>query len=679
MTTKTITNSTSATYFYSGNGVTLVNVGVQAAPGQSGVNYGVEITGNNNTFINRGTVFGQRVGVYITGSGDSVINDPGKSIIATEPDRAGVNFYDFSGTVTNNGLISGYANAQHGTGGNAIELEHGGAVTNTGTLSNGGVYIGGASGTVVNSGVILGNAAYGGVYMGAGGQLTNLSGGTISSNGGTVGFHGAPGYGVSVGTASATITNAGLISGGTNYAVRLGVNVANRLIVDPGASFVGTVSGGTAVDATLELASGASMGTLSGFGTQFTNFGTLNFDPAASWLLQTSTAISSSIIGGFTAGDTIDITGFTATSMTTVAGNKGVVLSNGSVHETVSFGNSISNFSYKTGTFGTELTTLCFCVDTLIDTPTDQAPVQTLKPGDMVLTVHNGPRKVVWVGTGKVLATRGKRSAATPVIVRKGALADNVPHRDLRVTKGHSLYIDQVLIPVEFLVNHRTIFWDDRAKEVEIYHVELETHDVLIANGAPAESYRDDGNRWLFQNANSGWGRAPQEPCAPVLTGGKLVDDVWRRLLDRSGPRDLLPLTDDPDLHLVVDGVRVDAHLRCGFAHAFRLPSAPKSVVIASRKAVPAELGIARDPRPLGVAFRQVVVWQGTRIVSLDADDERLTEGFHGYEPAEHIRWTDGQAELPVAAFAGFGAGALITLHLAGETRYRDPGERMAA
>jgi hypothetical protein len=88
--------------------------------------------------------------------------------------------------------------------------------------------------------------------------------------------------------------------------------------------------------------------------------------------------------------------------------------------------------------------------------------------------------------------------------VRKGALADNVPHHDLRTTKGHSLFIDDVLIPVEFLVNHRSIFWDDRAQEVIVYHIELETHDALIANGAAAESYRDDGNCWLFQNANSG-------------------------------------------------------------------------------------------------------------------------------------------------------------------------------
>ena len=100
-----------------------------------------------------------------------------------------------------------------------------------------------------------------------------------------------------------------------------------------------------------------------------------------------------------------------------------------------------------------------------------------------------------------MLATRGRRSAATPVIVRKGALAHNVPHDDLRVTKAHALYIDDVLIPVEFLVNHHTILWDDRAQEVEIYHVELETHDVLLAT-APRP-------RAIATTATAGCSRTP--------------------------------------------------------------------------------------------------------------------------------------------------------------------------
>jgi hypothetical protein len=265
------------------------------------------------------------------------------------------------------------------------------------------------------------------------------------------------------------------------------------------------------------------------------------------------------------------------------------------------------------------------------------------------------------------------------VIVRKGALADNVPHHDLHITKGHSLYLDGVLIPVEFLVNHRSILWDDRAQEVTVYHLELESHDVLLANGAPVESYRDDGNRWLFQNANTGWDQPPKSPCAPVLTGGKLVDAVWRRLLDRSGPRTEAPMTDDPDLHLIVDGRRLDATERARAALVFSLPNRPDAVRIVSRAAVPQELGLARDPRSLGVALRRLVVRQGTRFRVTEADDPRLVQGFHAFEAADGFVWTDGDAALPMALLAGFSGPVEIVLVVRGTTHYIEDGVRQVA
>jgi hypothetical protein len=398
------------------------------------------------------------------------------------------------------------------------------------------------------------------------------------------------------------------------------------------------------------------------------------FDTSASWVLQTNTAaISSATIDGFVSTDTIDIVGFTANSIATIAGGKGVILTDAlNNHATLSFGAPISNFGFTTGPFGTELTTICFCVGTLIDTPDGEVQVEKLTAGDMVLTAHNGPRMVKWVGRGKLLATRGRRSAATPVIVRKGALADNVPNQDLHVTKAHALYIDNVLIPVEFLVNHKTILWDDRAQEVTIYHVELDSHDVLLANGAPAESYRDDGNRWLFENTNTGWDAGPQEPCAPVLTGGPVVDAVWQRLMDRAGPRRLPPMTDDPDLHLIVDGQRIEAAERTGLVFVFRLARRPGSIRLVSREVVPAELGLARDPRSLGVALRLVTVRQGTKFEVLRASDPRLADGFHDYEETDRLRWTNGHAALPAAPFARFSGAMELVLTLAQTTEYPD-------
>ncbi len=315
---------------------------------------------------------------------------------------------------------------------------------------------------------------------------------------------------------------------------------------------------------------------------------------------------------------------------------------------------------------------LCFLPGTLIRTPDGQTEVERLSAGDRVLTARGQTRPIVWVGSGQVLATRGQRNAATPVIVRKGALAPNVPHTDLRVTKGHSFFIDNVLIPVEFLVNHRSILWDDRAQEVTVYHIELESHDVLLANGAAAESYRDDGNRWLFQNANSGWDQPPKPPFAPVLTGGPIVDAVWRQLLDRAGGRPGLPLTAEADLHLVVDGLRVDAAVRTNDVLVFDIARPAGQVRIVSRAAAPQELGVARDPRCLGVALRGIAIRQGTRFRTLSIDAPGLTDGFHACEPG--LRWTDGDAVLPAAAFDGFDEGCEVMLRIGGRTLYIDDG-----
>ncbi len=324
-----------------------------------------------------------------------------------------------------------------------------------------------------------------------------------------------------------------------------------------------------------------------------------------------------------------------------------------------------------------EVTAVCFCAGTRIATPTGEVPVEHLSIGDTVLTASGDVRPITWIGNGRVLATRGARNAATPVIVRKGALADNVPHRDLHMTKGHSLYIDSALIPVETLVNHRSILWDDRAQEVEIYHIELETHDVLIAEGAPAESYRDDGNRWQFRNANSGWCLPPQPACAPVLTGGAIVDAVWRRLVDRIASRNGPPLTREPNLHLLVDGKRIDAIGRSDSEYAFRLTATPRTVRIRSRAAVPQEVGIERDERVLGVALRRIVLAQPLRQRAIDAKDTSLTDGFYEFEADHKFRWTTGDAAIPAELFAGAQGPCMLMLQLGATAQYIDEGNRV--
>jgi hypothetical protein len=391
-------------------------------------------------------------------------------------------------------------------------------------------------------------------------------------------------------------------------------------------------------------------------------------------------------LAGFIPGQTIDLAGVAPGSVSYSATGGGqldfTVTGGGSYSIALPGAGNVKAVTDHNG--GSLVTALCFLRGTRIRTPTGSVRVERLAVGDMVATWSGGVRPLRWIGVGRVAATRGQRSAATPVIVRKGALADGVPARDLRVTRGHSLFIDDVLIPVEFLVNHRSIVWDDRAQLVELYHLELDSHDVLVANGAPAESYRDDGNRWLFQNANSGWDLPPQEPCAPVLTGGPIVDAAWRRLLERAGRRPDVPTTADADVHLVVDGKRLDASVRRPDVQIFELPDwpapvrpgsvRPASVRIMSRAAAPDQLGLARDPRVLGIAVRRIMLWQDRRLRVIGAADLRLRDGYHGYEPKADIRWTDGDAGLPEEVFAGLSGKLRLELRLGGATSYVDEG-----
>ncbi len=600
------------------------------------------------------------VAIYAIGGGVTVLNT-GKIVGGTG--HTGVYLKGVIDTVQNSGSITG--------GGNGIALENGGVVSNSSAgfiygTNNSSVYMTVNAGLVVNAGKIQ-SGAKNGVFLGHGGTVENLAGGTIM---GTTGV----GFGVQPGT----VANAGLIDGSGGAAVFFSTGVANELIVDPGAQFIGNVNGGNligdAVVSTLDLASGSSAGTLNNIGDKYNNFGEINFDNGAAWLISGNQGGLAGTISGFARNDTVQVTGITATGSSF---SNGVLTLTGSGSITTATLDFAGNFSFSDfdvttagGNTDVALNEVCFLAGTRVATPRGEVPVEQLAVGDTVTTLSGEARPITWIGTGRVLAPRGGRVASAAVIVRKGALADNVPHRDLRVTKGHSLFIDGVLIPVEFLINHHSILWDAQAGEVTIYHIELQTHDVLIADGAPAESYRDDGNRWLFQNANSGWKHPPKEPCARVLTSGPVVDLVWRRLRDRAHTRPSQVLTREPDLHLLVDGKRIDPLDRSDARYVFQLGGRPRTVRICSRAAAPQALGVSRDPRVLGVAIRRFVLAQARRQRAIDAAESSLTDGYHAFESADGIRWTTGDAALPMALFAGVHGPCMLTLQLGGTTQY---------
>jgi glucose/arabinose dehydrogenase len=316
----------------------------------------------------------------------------------------------------------------------------------------------------------------------------------------------------------------------------------------------------------------------------------------------------------------------------------------------------------------------CFCRGTLILTVRGEVPVEDLAIGDQVKTLSGSFKPIVWIGFGRTLVTRANR-LARPIMVRRGALADDVPRRDLYLTHGHALYFDGVLIPVEHLVNHRSIAWDDTARVVGYYHIELEDHDVLFADGAPAESYYDASNRALFQNTREGsQPRVAKPACAPVLNSGEIVGKVWAQLFERAGGQLDRQTTDNADLHLVVDGERINPTAIEGGVYSFAVQRPPaRGLRLCSRSGVPSLLGLSRhDHRPLGVAIKRVILHHAGIPTCFDYDAPQFREGGC-HLPEDGYSWTDGEFELPARFFTLLNAGFTLAVHTAPHHDMRYP------
>lgn len=149
-------------------------------------------------------------------------------------------------------------------------------------------------------------------------------------------------------------------------------------------------------------------------------------------------------------------------------------------------------------------TPACYCAGTLIRTEHGERLVEALQIGDTIVTTSGALAEIRWIG---VRAYHGRfaagRSYLLPIRFRAGALADNVPRRDLLVSPKHAMLIDGVLVPAELLVNGSTILREHGMARVEYVHIELDHHDTIWAEGAASETFVDDGSRGIFHNADT--------------------------------------------------------------------------------------------------------------------------------------------------------------------------------
>lgn len=169
---------------------------------------------------------------------------------------------------------------------------------------------------------------------------------------------------------------------------------------------------------------------------------------------------------------------------------------------------------------------LGFAAGTFLRTARGAQAVEALQPGELMVAVRRGgfapvrsalPRRI------SPLAYRRPRDVA-PVRLRAHAFGPDRPCRDVLLSPGHAVFVDGTLFRAGDLVNGVTIVQEDVATIV-YYQVALDRHDVVIADGLPAESFLPIDDRHPAAAATDLMRRAwDSERCAPLVQQGpKLV------------------------------------------------------------------------------------------------------------------------------------------------------------
>jgi hypothetical protein len=146
---------------------------------------------------------------------------------------------------------------------------------------------------------------------------------------------------------------------------------------------------------------------------------------------------------------------------------------------------------------------LCFAEGSLIATPAGEVAVERLCIGDTVLTAEGRAVPVKWIGRQTVMTRFGPAERLMPVQFAVGSLGAGLPHADLTVTADHGMLVSSVICHAGALVNGTTITRVPLAEMGEaytFYHIETEAHEIILANGALAETFIDNVSRRVFDN-----------------------------------------------------------------------------------------------------------------------------------------------------------------------------------
>lgn len=626
-TTGTLTNeglvsSATGDIVYFAQGGTVLNLGTGANLSGGDV-VGVAIAGGKGQITNQGSISGIELL-----DGGTVLN---AGYLSTGNASFGVVISQNAGYVQNTGHIVGVELANSGNIVNAsgaiisgyidgVDLSTGGSISNNGSIlgtggrlsavqpGRDGVSLSG-SGTITNAvGAVIQGSNDGIIVTGTG------SGSVVITNSGLI--EGKKGIIVDT-TLATTIFDYGTIAGtgGTAISFEGGSDV---LVLGSNAVIEGIIVGGNAtqnVSLTIEgsLSKASADIQLEVGGNLILNgvaapTQTISFDGTDARLTIGDANQFGSQIDGMAPSDMIDLTNEAYNPASHA------YLTTNNVLEIVGAGTTslqldpTQNFTHEyfhissdglNGMEVTESSVPCFLAGTRIAVPDGQTLVEALNIGDLVLTGARVAKPVKWIGRRSYNTPLRNDPDITPVLIKAGALAPDVPAEDLYLSPRHAVLLNGFLVPAGALINDVSVLYRPDIESISYYHVEMDQHDTVIANGAEAETFIDHDSREMFDNADEfyrlyprGWATS-SVLCAPRLEHGAELETLRRKIALRAG----LLLDQQPGGAVIGFLEAVDRQNITGWAYAPAQPNVPLSLGIYNRGALVARV-VANGTRP---------------------------------------------------------------------------------
>jgi hypothetical protein len=204
------------------------------------------------------------------------------------------------------------------------------------------------------------------------------------------------------------------------------------------------------------------------------------------------------------------------------------------------------------------------------------------------------------------------------------------------------------------LIDGVVITQDQAVASMRYYHIELKAHAIMLAEGAPVESYLDTGHRGIYDNAAAPvllhpelmQARRQAGSVAPLVTGGEALADIRARLHAR---KLMLGFAVNETMRtgLMINGVLMPPAEDAAERISFQIPAGVREAILASPVFVPAEIDPgSNDRRGLGIAVIEVLV-DGK---AMKLEDVANQEDLHKRSPRETATWTRGAVRLNLPA-----------------------------